>query len=707
MSVLGVASYSIAALSFAVLTLLLVTSWRGRRQGAQLIAACAITAAWAVLLAIDSAQGSLPFLLLYLIEILRDCAWLITLITVAGAAAPRFLVTCTRVLCCLLLIAPLALPLLKYAQIAIVSPTLLVSRAGLASSLIALILLEQIYRNSAPAARRSLKYFTIGVGALFAYDLFLYSQTELLRGLSLDAWNARGILTAFAVPLIAIAARRNPEWSLEVFVSRQVVFYTTTFLAVGIYLVVMALGGYYVRQIGGTWSSVGQIIFFAGAVVVLISLLASASLRRHAQVFINKHFYKNKYDYRIEWLRFIGTLSSTDEDDVRRTAVRAIAQIFASPGGALFLGDETGRNFIPYAAWPMRVDTIPGVVSVAAQDDLPAFLKRTRWIIDTHEFRRAPDVYGNIALPEWLHANPNLRIVSPLLQLDRLVGFVVLYEPPPPFELTYEDRDLLKTVGRHVATHIAQHDADRKLAESRQFEAYNRLTAFMMHDLKNSVAQLKLIVANSARHKRNPEFVDDAIGTIGNAVERMTRLIEQLRGSSSPERLAKVDAVEIAGEALKRCAARLPQPTLKSDGSVIVLANSERLTAIIEHIIRNAQDATAESGAIEVSVGWTTTTALLSVTDNGSGMDAEFMRDRLFRPFDSTKGAKGMGIGAYQVREYVRSLGGDVEVQSSPGQGTRFMVSLPLSDPAAAARSSSATRLEARPAEAQTEGAKQ
>jgi putative PEP-CTERM system histidine kinase len=703
MSGLGTASYSIAALSFLVLTVLLVTSWRGRRQGAQLIAACAVTAAWAVLLAIESSRGSMPFLLLYLTESVRDCAWLLTLITIAGPVAPRFLVVCARALCGLLLLAPLSVPLLKYAEIAIIDPTLLLSRAGLASSLVALILLEQIYRNSPQTARRSLKYFAIGVGVLFAYDLFLYSQTELLRGISLDAWNARGILSAFAVPLIAIAARRNPEWSLEVFVSRQVVFYTTTFIAVGIYLVVMALGGYFVRRVGGTWSSVGQIIFFAGAAVVLASMLASASLRRHAQVFISKHFYKNKYDYRIEWLRFISTLSSTDEDDVRRTAVRAIAQIFSSPGGVLFLSDETERHFTASAAWPMRVDSIPGLTSLAAQDDMPAFLKRTRWIIDTHEFRRAPDVYGNIMLPEWLHANVNLRIVSPLLQLDRLVGFVVLYDPPPPFELTYEDRDLLKTVGRHVATHIAQHEADRKLAESRQFEAYNRLTAFMMHDLKNSVAQLKLIVANSARHKRNPEFVDDAIGTIANAVERMTRLIDQLRGSPSPERSSKVDLVEIAREALTRCSARLPQPMFRCDGPVIVQANPERLTAVIEHIIRNGQDATGDTGSIEVRVGETTTAALLTVADSGSGMDAEFMRDRLFRPFDSTKGAKGMGIGAYQVREYVLSLGGTVEVQSSPGQGTRFMVSLPLSEPALAR----SPRLDAAPADAHIEGVKQ
>jgi putative PEP-CTERM system histidine kinase len=487
------------------------------------------------------------------------------------------------------------------------------------------------------------------------------------------------------VPLIAIAARRNPDWSLDVFVSRHAVFYTATFIVVGAYLIVVALGGYYVRQVGGDWGSVGQIVFFAGAVVALASLMTSTTLRRHARVFINKHFYRNKYDYRVEWLRFIATLSSTDEGDVRRTAVRAIAQVFNSPGGILFIHDDDDGRFIPHAAWPMRIDAVPLLTAMRADEDVPRLLARKQWIIDAAEMRRTPEVYENIEAPGWLAANPGLRIVSPLLQLDRLVGFVVLYEPPAPFELTYEDRDLLKTLGRHVATHVAQYDADRKLAEGRQFEAYNRLTAFMMHDLKNSVAQLKLIVTNAERHKRNPEFIDDAIGTIANAVDRMTRLIEQLRGSPKPERRDFVDLADVAREAVVRCAARRPQPLFRSVQPATVRADQEKLTSIIEHIIRNAQDATGETGAITVEVAGTAGGAMIAVTDTGSGMDAAFVRDRLFRPFDSTKGAKGMGIGAYQVREYVRSLGGTVEVQSSPGQGTRFAVNLPLSHRSAAA----------------------
>lgn len=680
MNMLGTASYGAAALSFALLTALLVTSWQGRRVGARVIAACAVTALWALVLAVESRGGKVPFLLVYLAEIGRDAVWLLVLTELAAAAAPRILIVTTHVLWLGLIIAGFAAPMLVHVGVQLGASAMLVSRAGLALALVGLVLLEQVYRNSSQTARLTLRYFVIGVGAMLAYDLFLYSQAELLLGISADAWNARGIVNMLAVPLIAVAARRNPQWSLDVFVSRQVVFYTTTFVAVGVYLVVMALGGYVVRDLGGSWGKVGQILFFAGAVVVLGFVIASSGLRRETAVFISKHFYRNKYDYRVEWLRFIKTLSSGDEEDIRRTSVNAVAQIFASPGGILFVLDPQARQFIPAAAWPIVLDSVAGIAPIGVHSEMVRFIKQREWIIDLQEYRRMPDVYQNIELPEWIRQNPALRIISPILQLDRLQGFFVLYDPPPPFDLTYEDRDLLKTVGRHVATQLAQQDADRRLAESRQFEAYNRLTAFMMHDLKNSVAQLQLIVANAERHKRNPEFIDDAIGTIANAVDRMTRLIEQLRDSAAgaaSQTVVRLD--ELVANAVSRCSLREPVPKLERGAAepIFVKADPERLSAVVEHVIRNAQDA-APNGSVTVQLGTAGESAALIITDTGLGMDPEFIRERLFRPFDSTKGSKGMGIGAYQTREYVQMVGGYVEVQSSPGRGTSFSITLPL-----------------------------
>jgi signal transduction histidine kinase len=180
----------------------------------------------------------------------------------------------------------------------------------------------------------------------------------------------------------------------------------------------------------------------------------------------------------------------------------------------------------------------------------------------------------------------------------------------------------------------------------------------------------------------------------------MTKLIEQLRGSTSADRHVTADLRELAQQAIARCSYRAPVPMLQPGAPVMVTANAERLAVVIEHIIRNAQDATSETGSVSVSVGQKGREAQLLVADTGAGMDIDFLRNRLFRPFDSTKGSKGMGIGAYQVREYIRLLGGDVEVQSSPGQGTRFAVSLPLSGPTLSGHDTDAPGAAANPAAA-------
>jgi putative PEP-CTERM system histidine kinase len=383
-----------------------------------------------------------------------------------------------------------------------------------------------------------------------------------------------------------------------------------------------------------------------------------------------------------------------------------MAQVINSPGGVLYLCSEDGDTFSPVARWPSVEAEAQRRPPVPAHDEMVAFLRERQWVIDLAELRASPDVYGSLSLPGAIRGTPERgaagdRLIVPLTHIDALIGFVVLEGPPPPFEPNFEDRDLLKMMGRHVAVHLAQYEADRRLAENRQFETYHRLTAFVMHDLRNLAAQLALIVSNAERHRRNPKFVDDAIDTIANSTERMQRLIEQLQRREMQGAPRRVSLAELARRACARCSARRPAPVC-GDGTddAWVEVDPERLTMIIEHVLRNAQDATPEDGTVTVSVsldgsdsvaeaavpvGATSRlrvpTAALTVADTGAGMSAEFVAERLFKPFDSTKGSKGMGIGAYQVREYVRSLGGRVDVASVLGQGTRVTLRIPLAGP--------------------------
>jgi len=720
----GFISYGLAAVGFLVLTLLLAISWEGRGQGVRLVVACAVTAAWAALLAYVSTLPQLPLALVTLAEFLRDGAWLVVLTgLISGGAWPAFLTRVTHVLVAVTVVASAGVLLLGQWPVWGAMVPAVFSFGGLALSLAGLVLLEQVFRNANPDGRHALKHLVIGLGVMFAYDLFLFSQAQLVKGIEASSWEARGIVNALMVPLVALAARANPKWSLNVFVSRQVVFYTTSFLAVGAYLLLMAAGGYAIRLYGGTWGRIAQIVFFAGAGVVLLALMASGSLRRRLRVFLSKHFYRNKYDYRVEWLRFIDTLSSAETGaDTYENSVRAIAQIIGSPGGVLFLPWEGVEGYAPAAGWPAEGFSRNRHLVLGADEELVRFIQRRQWVFDLEEYRISPDAYDSIAVPAFLRERQRLRLIVPLLLHDELIGLVALAAPPSPFDINWEDRDLLKTVGRHVATHLAQHEADRRLAESRQFEAYHRLTAFVMHDLKNLAAQLSLLLANAEKHKRNPEFIDDAIGTIANSATRMQRLIEQLQGREVKSLNRRVSLATVTREACERCAVREPRPQFgELAPDALVEADPDRLGMMIEHLIRNAQDATSLDGVVRVEVsvqrgvelepigvsgiravtpqqllaaadqggggvgpsfGLPGDYARLTVEDTGSGMSPEFVKERLFKPFDTTKGSKGMGIGAYQVREYILGLRGWLKVDSKPGRGTVCTVWLPLHAPA-------------------------
>jgi putative PEP-CTERM system histidine kinase len=318
------------------------------------------------------------------------------------------------------------------------------------------------------------------------------------------------------------------------------------------------------------------------------------------------------------------------------------------------------------------------VPDIPIDDAMVEFIKKAGWLIDLEELKQNPEHYGDLKVPEWLANNSEAWLIVPLMSRQHLLGIVMLTKAPGPPNLNYEDRDLLKTVGNHVAVHLAQEKSDNLLVEAQQFEAYNRLTAFLMHDLNNLIAQQSLIVKNAEKHKRNPEFIDDAMQTVANSVSRMKRVMDQLKRGEA-DRLTKVTELKfIVSSAVDRCAGKEPTPTLDlNDVNVSLEVDAEQFTMVLTHLIQNAQDATPANGTVEVELSKANGEVAIRVSDSGSGMTPEFVRDHLFRPFDSTKGSQGMGIGAYQAREFARKMGGDVSVESEVGTGTTFVLSLP------------------------------
>jgi putative PEP-CTERM system histidine kinase len=548
---------------------------------------------------------------------------------------------------------------------------------GLLLASLGLFAIEQTYRNASAVAAPAMRWFCLGIGGLFVTELAGLAQIVLAGEVPIELWMARGGIYALSALAIGAGALRMPDWSFGISISRHVVFYTTSFTAIGGYLVLLSFSGWLLLRSDG-WGPFVPLAFAALGGVTLVVLLFSATLLRRWRVFISTHFYAHRYDYRREWLRFIRTLSESGGNaTVAQKCIRAVSQIVESPRGALWRRNDLGIGF--ECGHCYGFDRGPAFSrSVPATDALPSYLERTGWLIDLVELQRNPVLYGNLQLDPQRYFAPENGLIVPLLHMERLYGWLVLDRPQSMNKLTFEDRDLLKTAGRQIAAYLTQHDADVRLADASQFETYNRMTAFMMHDLKNLAAQLQLVSQNANHHKHNPEFFDDAMQTVAASAARMTRLISQLKGAPDTGTMNSADLADIVERAAKRCSGRTPVPRVVAHVRPMIFTDVERLETVIEHAIRNAQEATPPSGDVHIEVNRIDDGhPIVRIADTGCGMDQAFVRDRLFRPFDTTKGSKGMGIGAFQMREYVRSLGGSVEVQSTPGQGTCITMLFP------------------------------
>jgi len=672
-------SYAFAALMHGLFGLYLSVAWRKGGKGGFLIAAVVTSALWAAANWVFSMTGWVwMFQLGNLLDVLRLAAWFGFLLAMLSQSAdggggnelpgwPKpgawavVSLGAVGVVCFTLGLPLYGTPLRTWAA------------ALLITAVFGLVLLELFYRAVTERSRWGVKPLALALGGLFAFDVYLYSEMLLFSRIHPAIWGVRGFAHTLALPLVAVSASRNPEWTFRVSVSRHVVFHSTALAASGLYLLIIAGAGYYMRYFGGEWGEALQLAFFFGAVLLLGVLIFSGAFRARLKVFLAKHFFAYRYDYRTEWLGVTQALSvAGDGLGLGESVVKALADLVESPGGGVWLRDSAGcysqqaRLNMPHYGFQEREGS-----------DFTRFLLEREWIVNMQEVRSSYS--GALApLPEWASELADMWLVVPLISSDALTGFVVLLTPRTPVDVNWEVLDLLKMAGRQAASYFARMQATEALLEARKFDAFNRMSAFVVHDLKNLVAQMSLMLRNAERHKDNPEFQADMLDTVRHVEGKMRGLMAQLMEKTPINQPRAVMLKPLLQHIVQSKRMFRPPPSF-SDGApdVAVLAHAERLERILGHIVQNALDATLEHGSVSVELSQERNQACITVRDTGSGMSPAFIRDQLFKPFQTTK-ASGMGIGAYEVQQYVQELGGRLDVHSEVGAGTRFDVRLPI-----------------------------
>ena len=682
-------SHALAAALFSALVL-----WelrRGIRIGGEhrmLLAALALTACWAWLTAV--VPGSI---LAAYAETARNLVWVGVLYRLAvgdGAEARQHGVqpvyaAVAGALGLQMIIGALRLMVGEGDPGGTLQSTAIVLRLTTAAG--ALVLVHNLYGQAAPASRGSIRLAMLGLACLWLYDLNLYTIAYFDHGAARGLSDWRGLAVAGSAPLFALGGARGEGWRIRL--SRAATFQSLSLIAICAYFVLMTVLATAMQGSGVDWTRNLAVVAMAVLTMAAILLLPSPRARSWAKVKLAKHLFEHRYDYRAEWLRFTDTLGAWGPDaaPLGERVVKAFADMLDAPGGILLTVEDTA-TFETVADWNWPGSTEPG--SGASREATAAFWKAIAddgRIVDFEARRGGWDGArdAQLAIPAALLAEPHAWAGIPLIHEERLVALVVLATPDYNRALDWEDYDLLRTAGRQAASTLAEANSQQALVNAQRFEDFNRRFAFILHDIKNLVSQLSLVARNAERHADNPEFRADMVATLKSSVGKMNDLLLRIAPKKGEARNVLLGPVELRLSLGAAIAAHRHRHDVQLLGDVDawVVADGGALEQAVGHLLHNAIDASACGSPVVVRVDRDQDQIAIAIVDQGIGMDADFVRNRLFQPFASTKDG-GFGVGAFEARSLVAAMNGRLTVESRPGQGSRFFITLPLAQRLAA-----------------------
>lgn len=688
----GTISFIICGIIYFVLTAILFLNQKRYKHPftQSMLYATSVMVVWSIVSVINTQtqSHSIPLIITNINEVLRFFVWFLVFLTIIKEATGTYskrkhnslyfrLTLISAIACAITVFIPIFALGVNWFFTDI--PTNRFIYIGhLSLCIVGLIHIEQLIRNARNISFNQIKFFSLAVGAVFAYDFFMYADALNHNKISSNLYDMRGIINGFSAFIIASIIIKPTNLQVNIKLSRQLVFHSGVLIGCGIYLIVMSAVGYYINFLGGSWGSALQIFFLFSALFLLVILVFSERIQNKFRVFLNRHLFNYKYDYRDEWLQISNYLSASNAElPLQDRSVRAVASVINAKGGALWLKDSHD-SYEPISTFHMPIEALK---SYTRSCDFIQFLDEKHWIIEMDEYNESPHVYDNIHVAESLLHIPSAWLIIPLIFNEKLMGFILLLESPANINIDWEDRDILKTAARQTATHLAQMQSANALIEARQFATFNKMSAFIVHDLKTMIAQLSLLMTNASKHKSNPVFIDDMLGTIEHSVSKMYNLLSQLRQGNQNLNIEVFDVAELLSDLITDYAQRTPKPQFVAGPfPLFIKANAQQFRSIVGHLIQNALDASSKTGKIHVFVTKKDNTAVIEIKDTGIGMSDAYIKEKLFKPFESTKGLTGMGIGAYQAREYIKQIGGELSVKSKQQVGTVFTIKIAIAE---------------------------
>ncbi len=546
--------------------------------------------------------------------------------------------------------------------------------------------LERMLRTASTTQQRRLRAMAVAFLVAILSELLVVSAGLLYGGIRVS-WLAASSVPLFAsgvVTALALARRRLSDMSIPL--ARPVIYYSSVSLTLaGAFLLSMAVLSKVLPVLSPEWKRIVSLCFYllvgGGGLLLTVSPRSSRAIKR----FVDRNFYANRYDYRREWERVSAALTpGVRLEDICRQVEQLLGSVFEAHRAAIYLLDEReGELRRVHGPAEMPATLAPG-------NPLLRELTRLRRAVAFEHVSGDLDLIPVAAENRDAIRALGAAVCAPLVVGERLIGTLWLSGKRTEEAYSEEDLEFLGAMSRQIAAVLWFARQAEQLAETRQLESLNRLASFVLHDIKNHVSGLSLVVENARRHMSNPEFQRDALAVIERTVASLRELMQQVASVGRPPDVhpEACSLPALLDEALETAGLRAGQNgdlrvSLNCRGGESVELDRRLMLRVLTNLLTNAREAIAGRGSIEIeaevapAADGASRQLRFAVRDDGRGMSEEFIRTALFRPFATTK-SEGLGIGLAQCRSIVEAHGGRIRVESRPGHGTRFEVTLPM-----------------------------
>ncbi len=541
--------------------------------------------------------------------------------------------------------------------------------------------LERTFWTSVGTMRWRLKYMVLGLGLWLVLSIYICSQAMLYGSVDLSLERARGGVLVVACLLMTVSLSRAGLLNVDLYPSHSLLYNSLTALLVGVYLVIVGLLAQAVTWMGGGEALPLRAFVVLVSLVVLTALLLSERIRLRLKRWVGRHLRRPMYDYRRVWKTFTDqTTSLLEERALCRATANWLSNSFQMLSVTVWLLDR-GQGRLVFGASTSLPENAANDLAGTTQDlhGLAARLRDQPYPVDIDDSRQEGVEVLRLLHPDYFPSKGGNRICVPLVAAGELLGLITLGDRVGGVSFTVEELDVLKCIGDQVAANLLNVQLSQRLLQAKEMEAFQTMSAFFVHDLKNTASALSLMLQNLETHFADPAFREDALRAVSKSVHHLNDLIGRLSvlRQEMKMNLVPADLNAVVEEALASLPLAAGVRLTKALGELPkLLLDPGEIKKVILNLVLNAADAVGSAGDLRIETNATPGWGRLTVTDTGCGMSPEFLQHSLFRPFQTTK-KRGIGIGMFHTKMIVDAHRGKIEVQSERGKGTTVRVWLP------------------------------